>query len=125
MENQRELKLTAAKNLILRDLISWEDGVSWDGSLLGGNNSYGADGADPMMEQMHMQPSSTANFKNGGGVQFLMPLGFRRELATVRHHQLQLAKARAQLQDEELEVSHALVEAIRNIDTNCPCTDEL
>jgi hypothetical protein len=47
-----------------------------------------------------------------------MPLGFRRELATVRHHQLQLAKTRAQLQDEELEVSHALVEAIRNIDTN-------
>jgi hypothetical protein len=47
-----------------------------------------------------------------------MPLGFRRELATVRHHQLQLARERARLQDEELEASHALVEAVRNVDTN-------
>ena len=44
--------------------------------------------------------------------------GFRRELATVRHHQLQLARERARLQDEELEASHALVEAVRNVDTN-------
>jgi hypothetical protein len=52
------------------------------------------------------------------GAQFLMPLGFRRELATVRHHQLQLARERARLQDEELEASHALVDAVRNVDTN-------
>jgi hypothetical protein len=51
-----------------------------------------------------------------------MPLGFRRELATVRHHQLQLARERARLQDEELEVSHALVEAVRNVDTNFALT---
>ena len=42
----------------------------------------------------------------------------RRELATVRHHQLQLARERARLQDEELEASHGLVEAVRNVDTN-------
>ena len=47
-----------------------------------------------------------------------MPLGFRRELATVRHHQLQLARERARLQDEELEASHALADAVRNVDTN-------
>jgi hypothetical protein len=51
-----------------------------------------------------------------------MPLGFRRELATVRHHQLQLVRERARLQDEELEASHALVEAVRNIDTNFALT---
>jgi len=39
-------------------------------------------------------------------------------MATVRHHQLQLARERARLQDEELEASHALVEAVRNVDTN-------
>jgi hypothetical protein len=50
--------------------------------------------------------------------QFLMPIGFRRELATVRNQQLQLARERARLQDEELEASHALVEAVRNVDTN-------
>ena len=42
----------------------------------------------------------------------------RRELATVRNQQLQLARERARLQDEELEASHALVEAVRNVDTN-------
>ena len=50
--------------------------------------------------------------------QFLMPIGFRRELSTVRHYQLQLARERARLQDEELEASHALVESARNLDTN-------
>ena len=73
----------------------------------------------PSREQMPMPHFLHGEFQEWqAGAQFLMPLGFRRELATVRHHQLQLAKTRAQLQDEELEVSHALVEAIRNIDTN-------
>ena len=87
--------------------------------LLGANNSYGADGLDPLEGTNAYSTLLQGEFQEWqAGAQFLMPLGFRRELATVRHHQLQLAKARAQMQDEELEVSHALVEAIRNIDTN-------
>ncbi len=56
------------------------------------------------------------------GAQFLMPIGFRRELSTVRNFQLQVARERARLQDEELEISHALVEAVRNVDTNFALT---
>jgi hypothetical protein len=52
------------------------------------------------------------------GVQFNMNLGFRRELATVRSQQLQLAENRAFLQDQELELSHALTEAVRVLDTS-------
>ena len=118
---QRELELTAAKNLILPrlDLVGRWRFLGMGNDLLGGNNSYGANGPDPLEGTNAYATLLHGEFQEWqAGAQFLMPLGFRRELATVRHHQLQLAKTRAQLQDEELEVSHALVEAIRNIDTN-------
>jgi len=118
---QRELELTAAKNLVLPrlDLVGRWRFLGMGHDLLGANNSYGADGADPLEGTNAYATLLQGEFQEWqAGAQFLMPLGFRRELATVRHHQLQLAKARAQLQDEELEVSHALVEAIRNIDAN-------
>ncbi len=52
------------------------------------------------------------------GLQFSMPIGFRSALSGVRHQQLLLAKERAVLQDLELEVSHQLSDAIRDIDLN-------
>ena len=52
------------------------------------------------------------------GLQFSMPIGFRRELAGVRHHQLLLARERALLQDMELEASHQLTDAVRDVDLN-------
>jgi hypothetical protein len=57
------------------------------------------------------------------GFQGSMTLGFRRELAGVRNAQLQLARDRAVLQDEELEVSHLLTEAIRNMHFNYQITE--
>jgi hypothetical protein len=50
--------------------------------------------------------------------QYQMPIGFRRELAGVRHAQLRLARDKALLEDMELDVSHGLSQAIRNLDTN-------
>lgn len=50
------------------------------------------------------------------GLQMNVPIGFRRELANVRNAQLQLARARAVMQDEELEVSHQLSDAVRSLD---------
>ena len=47
-----------------------------------------------------------------------MPIGFRRELAGVRHAQLRLARDKALLEDMELDVSHGLAKAVRNLDTN-------
>lgn len=47
-----------------------------------------------------------------------MSIGFRRELAGVRHAQLVLAREKAYLEDMELDVSTGLAKAWRNIDTN-------
>jgi len=52
------------------------------------------------------------------GLQFSMSIGFRRALSGVRHHQLLLARERAVLQDMELEFSHQLGSAIRDLDLN-------
>ena len=52
------------------------------------------------------------------GFQLNMPLGFRREMAGVRNAQLQLAKERAKLQEGELELSHQLAFAVRDLEAN-------
>ena len=45
-----------------------------------------------------------------------MPIGFRREMSGVRNAQLHLAKERAKLQEAELELSHQLAFAIRDME---------
>src|SRR5205823_13453281 len=50
--------------------------------------------------------------------QFQMPIGFRQALAGVRHAQLRLAREKAFLEDTELDVSHGLAHALRNLETN-------
>jgi outer membrane protein TolC len=119
---QRELELIAAKNLILPrlDLVGRWRFLGMGQDLINQiYNPYEAASADPLQGSDAYSTLFSGQFQEWqAGAQFLMPLGFRRELATVRHHQLQLAKARAQLQDEELEASHALVDAVRNVDTN-------
>jgi outer membrane protein TolC len=123
---QRELELTAAKNLLLPRLDAvgrWRFlGMGQD--LINQNyNPYEADAVDPLRGTDAYSTLFSGQFQEWqAGAQFLMPLGFRRELSTVRHHQLQLARERARLQDEELEASHALVEAVRNVDTNFALT---
>jgi hypothetical protein len=56
-------------------------------------------------------------------MQATMPIGFRKELATVRYYQLNLARERARLQDEELEVSHQVVDALRQLELNYQLTE--
>jgi hypothetical protein len=50
------------------------------------------------------------------GLQFSMPIGFRREMAGVRNTQLQLAKQRAIMQEGELELSHQLSYSLRDLE---------
>jgi hypothetical protein len=52
------------------------------------------------------------------GLQLSMPIGYRRELSGIRHHELLMARERAILQDLELEISHQLGDAIRDVDLN-------
>jgi outer membrane protein TolC len=119
---QRELELTAAKNLILPrlDLVGRWRFLGMGQDLINQNyNPYESNNSDPLRGTDAYSTLFSGQFQEWqAGAQFLMPLGFRRELATVRHHQLQLARERARLQDEELEASHALVDAVRNVDTN-------
>jgi outer membrane protein TolC len=119
---QKELELTAAKNLVLPrlDLVGRWRFLGMGQYLTGpSNQSYDANGQDPLIDTNAFASLWQGQFQEWqAGAQFNMPLGFRRELATVRNHQLQLARERARLQDEELEASHALVEAVRSVDTN-------
>ena len=52
------------------------------------------------------------------GLEGAVKLGFRRELSTIRNQQLALARERARLNDQELELSHQLADAIRDLDAN-------
>ena len=124
---QRELELTAAKNLLLPrlDAVGRWRFIGMGQDLINQNyNPYEASNpTDPLFGTDAYSTLFSVRFQEWqAGAQFLMPLGFRRELATVRHHQLQLARERARLQDEELDASHALVEAVRNVDTNFALT---
>ncbi|MFM8702927.1 MAG: TolC family protein, partial [Planctomycetia bacterium] len=104
---QKELELTAAKNLLLPRL---DVGGRW--RFLGvGENLFGGSGY-PVKTPTPLNPNAVS-FENTNAystlmsgqfhewqaqAQFLMPLGFRRELSTVRNYQLQLARERARLQ---------------------------
>ena len=50
------------------------------------------------------------------GFETSLPMGFRRELSAVRNVQLRLSREKVTLEDMELEVSHQLAAAIREVD---------
>jgi len=105
---QRELELIAAKNWLLPQL----DGVAryrWPGlgdDLLDGRRSaYGSMvGGD--FEEWHL------------GLDLRAPFGFRREMAGVRNAEINLIRERKVLQEQELELTHQLAEAFRDLVQN-------
>lgn len=112
---KRELELIAARNHLLPRL----DAVGryrWRG--------LGDDLIEPNNNAQFNQPGSSAfGTLMGGafqewqiGMELSIPIGFREQLAAVRHHELLLARERALLQDLELEVTHQLGDAIRDVD---------
>ena len=66
---------------------------------------------------------ATATMVNGRfqdynlGFKFSMPIGYRAEYSVIRNQQLQLIRERNVLQDQELELSHEISDAVRNLDT--------
>ncbi len=123
-----EMELIAARNFLLPRL----DGVAryrWIG--LGDNlidpNGQGIDPNNFTIDGTDAYSTLTdGNYQEWDlGFQFNMPIGFRRELAGVRHAQLRLARERAVLQDQELETSHLLTEAIRNLHSNYVISETL
>jgi hypothetical protein len=107
---QRELELIVAKNFLLPRLdavASYRvDGFGDD--LASGGGPY---------ETLSREIFSFDNTQAQLGLQLAMPLGFRRELAGVRHSKLNLCRARAVLQDQEHLVSHNLGESFVSVET--------
>jgi hypothetical protein len=123
-----EMELIAARNFLLPRL----DGVAryrWLGlgDRLIDPNGQGIDGNSTTINGTDAYSTLTdGNYQEWDlGLQLNMPLGFRRELAGVRHSQLRLARERAVLQDQELEVSHLLTESIRNLHSSYVITETL
>jgi len=109
---QREMELLAARNFLLPRL----DGIAryrWVGF---GDDLIDPSGNNPPFDNA-FETLTGGDFQEWQlGLQFTLPIGFRQELANVRNSQLQLARERAVLQDQELELTHQLSEAIRNLD---------
>lgn len=120
---QRELELIAARNHLLPRLDAfgtyrWVGG----GDVLFGDDQGGATPFSPGVGAFNVL--TDGNFQEWEmGMRFSVPIGFRQQMSMVRHHQLLLARERALLQDLELEVSHQLGDAIRDLDLNYSLTE--
>jgi outer membrane protein TolC len=115
---QREMQLIAARNQLLPrvDAIGTYRWLGLGDDLIRSDRS----GLAPLAHG-----SDAFSVLTGGdfqewqlGVQMTMPIGFRRQLSQVRFYQLQLARERALYKEQELEVTHQLGDAIRNLVNN-------
>jgi outer membrane protein TolC len=114
---RREMELIAAKNFLLPQL----DAVGlyrWRGL---GDDLIASSGGTSDISQPNSnayQSMTSGQFQEWQfGLELNMPIGFRREMTGVRNAQLWLAKERAKLQEQELELSHQLAYAIRQMET--------
>ena len=101
---RRELELVASKNFLLPNL-DLEAGYRVSGA---GRGLTGSDSA---------YDSLTGGNYTGWtvGVTASAPFGWRREQAAVRNAQLQLARARKILEEQELELTHQLTASLRDV----------
>ncbi len=112
---QRELELIASRNFLLPRL----DAVALYRVLGAGDTLINPNGrgVPPYAGSNAYATLTDGNYTEWQlGFNFSMPLGFRRELAAVRNAQLLLARERARLQEQELEVSHLLTDALRDLE---------
>jgi outer membrane protein TolC len=114
---KRELALAYAKNGLLPELNATAL-YRW----LGLGNRFGTSGNDTPFPDAG---SAALNELFGGnyqelqfGVDFRMPVGYRRELANVRNAQLKLAQEIGRMEDMELDVSKELTEAFQALAVN-------
>ncbi|HEY2762181.1 MAG TPA: TolC family protein, partial [Pirellulales bacterium] len=121
---QREMELIASKNLLLPRLdvtgkyrflglgqaLDEYPGKAYNPTVPGESSIVGTNAFSTLASGDFQEWEVGANFS--------MPIGFRQPLAAVRNAQLNLARERALLQDQELEASHLIADAIRDIDTD-------
>ncbi len=113
---QREMELIAAKNFLLPRL----DAVGRYRWLGLGDELIDSVGGDPVPTNFGSDAYSAMMSGNWQewhlGLELTFPLGFRKEMAAVRHAQLQLARERVLLQEQELDVVRLLADEFRNLD---------
>ncbi|MGQ9769548.1 MAG: TolC family protein [Thermogutta sp.] len=104
-----ELELIAAKNYLLPRLDMFGF-YRWNG--------LGHDLIDPDNDRSNAYGSLTSGDYQDWqlGMELQIPIGFRKELAAVRNAQINLARERAILQEQELEISHQIAWVLREID---------
>ncbi len=111
---QRELELISSKNYLLPrlDAVGLYRWLGLGDTLIAGSNTVDADGVI----------TNGYGSMTGGdfqewqiGLEMSMPLGFRKEMAGVRQAELILARDRAVLQEQELELTHQLSSALRDL----------
>jgi outer membrane protein TolC len=118
---RRELELIAARNLLLPrlDAVGRYRWLGLGDDLLGGGTGFLDNTGNPAQDSSAWGVLQSGEFQEWQlGLQLSVPIGFRRELSSVRHHELLIARERAILQDLELEISHQLGDSIRDIDLN-------
>ena len=116
---RNELVLIAAKNFLLPrlDLDAQYRWLGLGNDLLPVPNGTGSDFT--AVNSNAYSSLTSGQFQEWQiGLQLNMPLGFRREMAGVRNAQLTLTRERAKLQEAELELSHQLAFAVRDLETN-------
>ncbi len=116
---RQELALIAAKNFLLPklDFVAQYRWLGMGNDLFSMTNGAGSDFTARRSDAY--DSLLTGSFQEWQlGFQFSSTLGFRKELAGVRNAQLLVTKERALLQEGELELSHQLSYAIRDLETN-------
>ncbi len=111
---RRELEMVAAKNYLMPQL-DFIAGYRWNGL---GQDLINSEGQANLTDYSYNSLTSGTYQDWNVGLQLNMPLGFRREMAGVRNAQLQLARDRTVLQEQELELSHQMAFALRDLEAN-------
>jgi len=112
----RELELIAAKNFLLPrcDAVGRYRWVGLGDELI---QSHGGSDNPALFNSNAYQVMTGGKYQEWHlGLEFNMPIGFHKEHAGVRNAQLALARERARLQEQELELSHQLSHAVRELE---------
>lgn len=105
---QKELELLASKNYLLPRL-DLNAGYRWNGI------------GDKLVDTSTNQSSAYNSLTHDGmgdwqaGLSFSAPIGFRREMAANRNAKIALTRAQSILQEQELELSNQLSDAVRDL----------
>ncbi len=115
---KRQLAVAHSKNALLPNL-----NVTGMYRFIGlGENLISASGTGirfPNAGSEAWEDLTSGDYQEGSmGIEFGMPVGYRRELSNVRNAQLKLARQIARLEDMELDASRELTQALRALNTN-------